>query len=724
MNRKGFTLVELLVAVAILGIITGMSIPIIRNIQLKQEDRKFRLYGDSLIAAAKLYRDSYEEDLFGRRPTGCAEVSYSQLKEKGLIKDFNDKNISCDTDGTKVKVVKLKKQYGYSYYLSCGEKNADGTVASTYRINSLSKKQEKVDDSIDPDTGADLCTPNGAINLTIDVQNSINGNQLNLKTDSTIKIELASSTGIRPSSRLLYAWSESNTATIAEEEWQEVRLKVPTEESQQSRINIGANVEARSSKLDNPELGTYYLYIRADQITNLNGEQWIPSEENTKYGIYGPYVMKKTYKLTYNLSGATSGSCSSKEVYQDKEGTVKWGTLCSSPKKTGYTFKEWNTKSDGSGTKITQDTTASQNLTVYAIWTLNVCTIHFDPNGGTFGGTTNTTQTMNYGSSNTNTFWNANGGSFAATRAGYTITPAQAWVRDGDNQTFDETINYAATDEVTLKVKWLGNLCTITFDPNGGTFNSNASNTTKTLRYGTPTTNTFWNANGGTYNAARVGYTIEPAQAWFRTTDNKTFDETANYAGEDVCPNLASGNKSVTLKVNWVAKSVKVTFNCNHGSGTTNKTYIAGAPGNKFINPCTRNGYTMLGWSASNTATSQTWSPLNGVTDNWISNNSPEKTIYAVWAREYTVTYKGGSNTTGSTPSTKCAYGQPITTADNGFKKPHYTFKNWEGKPDTCTGNVELTAAWRPNVAKIEYQTNSKNAVILESRAKYKKIER
>ena len=129
----------------------------------------------------------------------------------------------------------------------------------------------------------------------------------------------------------------------------------------------------------------------------------------------------------------------------------------------------------------------------------------------------------------------------------------------------------------------------------------------------------------------------------------------------------------------------------------------------------------MLGWSASNTATSQTWSPLNGVTDNWISNNSPEKTIYAVWAREYTVTYKGGSNTTGSTPSTKCAYGQPITTADNGFKKPHYTFKNWKGKPDTCTGNVELTANWRPNVAKIEYQTNSKNAVILESRAKYKK---
>ena len=336
---------------------------------------------------------------------------------------------------------------------------------------------------------------------------------------------------------------------------------------------------------------------------------------------------------------------------------------------------------------------------------------------------------MKYGSSNTNTFWNANGGSFAATRVGYTITPAQAWVRDGDNQTFDETINYAATDvcpnlangneEVTLKVKWLGNLCTITFDPNGGTFNSNASNTTKTLRYGTPTTGTFWNANGGTYDATRVGYAIEPAQAWFRTTDNKTFDETANYAGEDVCQNLASGDKTVTLKVKWVAKSIKVTFNCNSGSGTTSKTYVAGATGNKFINPCTKSGYTMLGWSASNDATSATWSPENGVTDNWISNNSPEKTIYAVWAKNYTLSYDKNGGTGGSTTATTCLHGRDCTVATNGFKKTGYTFTGWNTKADgtgtayangstiQLTSNKTLYARWRINVVKIRYKINS-----------------
>ena len=33
LKHKGFTLVELLVTIVILGIITGISIPIIRNIQ-------------------------------------------------------------------------------------------------------------------------------------------------------------------------------------------------------------------------------------------------------------------------------------------------------------------------------------------------------------------------------------------------------------------------------------------------------------------------------------------------------------------------------------------------------------------------------------------------------------------------------------------------------------------------------------------------------------------
>lgn len=552
-NQKGFTLIELLVTVAILGIITGMSIPVIRNIQLRNEDRKFKIYGDSLITAAKIYRDSYEEDLFGRRQTGCAEVSFSKLKEKNLIKDFNDKNISCDSAETVVKIVKLKKQYGYSYYLACGTKNPDGTMTIKYRKSSLSKKQAKVDASKDEATGLDLCTPSGAINLNINVERSLNGNPLNLTSSSIIKVRIDSSTGINPASKIQYAWSTNDNASLAELVWNEVSLKKPTESEQMTIMNTGANVEAVSGKLNKPDSGIYYLYIKADQISNLDGEPWVPSEDTPGYGKYGPYTMNKTYTLTYNLTDG-SGTCSPKEVYQNLEGTEKWGNLCASHTKIGHTFKEWNTSQDGTGTVITNDTLASQDLTVYAIWKPNTCTITFDENGGVFGGTTNKVQTMLYGRSTTNTFWNANGGSFKATKTGYHADAATAWIRTSDNQTIDETANYAATD---------------------------------------------------------------------------------------ICPALADGDQAVTLKVNWKPNQYTVSYKAGGGSGTMNNS--------------------------------------------------------------------------------KCTYGQAVTPSTNTFTKAHYTFNGWTGKPATCTGNVELTATWRANIAKIEYQTNSKNAVILESRANFKK---
>ena len=92
-NNKGFTLVELLVAVAILGIITGMSIPLIRNVRQNNEQRKYTSYGESLVQSAKLYVDSYGEDLFGHKKSGCALITYQQLEDKGLAKAYNEKKL-------------------------------------------------------------------------------------------------------------------------------------------------------------------------------------------------------------------------------------------------------------------------------------------------------------------------------------------------------------------------------------------------------------------------------------------------------------------------------------------------------------------------------------------------------------------------------------------------------------------------------------------------------
>lgn len=144
-NRKGFTMVELLVTIVIMGVITGMSWPLVRRLQEQNAKSKYSTYGDALVSAAKLYVDSYEEDLFyyeddlkeldpaiknNLKATGeliddetqCAMISSADLVNHNLIKDINMDEISCLTNYTFVIVKKKNNNYNYQYYIGCGKR--------------------------------------------------------------------------------------------------------------------------------------------------------------------------------------------------------------------------------------------------------------------------------------------------------------------------------------------------------------------------------------------------------------------------------------------------------------------------------------------------------------------------------------------------------------------------------------------------------------------------
>ena len=150
-NNRGFSLVELLVAIVILGIITGMSWPVIRRLQEDNTYRKYTNYGEILISAAKLYVDAYEKDFFlydddidklsdeeleeyrkkGQLMEGhkqCVFITFQDFKERSLIKDINMENVSCYSDYTFVRVIRDGKKYSYKYYLGCGRRNNNRLV--------------------------------------------------------------------------------------------------------------------------------------------------------------------------------------------------------------------------------------------------------------------------------------------------------------------------------------------------------------------------------------------------------------------------------------------------------------------------------------------------------------------------------------------------------------------------------------------------------------------
>ena len=62
-NSAGFTLIELIVVIAIMGIILILALPLVSKIQEANKDRKFQVYQSSIARGAKLYIDSNAKDL-------------------------------------------------------------------------------------------------------------------------------------------------------------------------------------------------------------------------------------------------------------------------------------------------------------------------------------------------------------------------------------------------------------------------------------------------------------------------------------------------------------------------------------------------------------------------------------------------------------------------------------------------------------------------------------
>ena len=128
LDDKGFTLVELLVSMSIMGLLIIMAFPTIRTIQTNNTNSKFEEYGKAAVSAAKLYTDSYAEDLFDmNNNNGQTSIDFNELVKKGLLKDINISDSTC-LNGSSVNVVKYKDDYTYCLNLVCTLKNSTNEV--------------------------------------------------------------------------------------------------------------------------------------------------------------------------------------------------------------------------------------------------------------------------------------------------------------------------------------------------------------------------------------------------------------------------------------------------------------------------------------------------------------------------------------------------------------------------------------------------------------------
>ena len=541
-NKKGFTMVELLVAMAIMGLLVIMAFPTLRAVQTNNEKKKFEEYSNAVVSAAKLYVDSYGEDIFDPdRTNQFALITIDNFVKKDLLKDINVSGSSCINGESNIRLVKYGDDYAYCLHLKCFSgssvvyetedmKGACRVFDPNPRSNPIGVPITKVTYSYPNHKTYEVEVLKGDEDYKILNPNSI-GMNFTENHDVFIKwIDKSNNHEYKPGDT--YASAINNS----------VLLETSTRKWKYS-IYFNKGIATAGTMIDNPKV----CYYGVDCI--------LPENKYSKEG--------------YSFEGWTDGT----KTYNDKENV-----------KTSI------------GSKITKD---GHRVDLTPRFVIKSCKVTYSPNNGKFNNhTSDITETINYGSyfgdnPVVNGMRNANGGYYDATKTGYHIDPATAWT-DG-TKVFDERKSYLAqnvcdlskkSNTNTLKVNWRVNQIQVKLNANGGTFaptynhaytidsngwiSYNGNNVIHTINYGGKlTTDGLLNYDNPAYlNLVKTGYLVEKGKEWNTKADGtgKIFDETLVYNATDLCSTIGSGNCTVNLYVNWKHKTCKVTYDPNGGT--------------------------------------------------------------------------------------------------------------------------------------------------------------
>ncbi|MCM1508432.1 MAG: InlB B-repeat-containing protein [Ruminococcus flavefaciens] len=394
-----------------------------------------------------------------------------------------------------------------------------------------------------------------------------------------------------------------------------------------------------------------------------------------------------TYTIKFNGNGSTSGSTASMSMVKD----VAKNLTANGFSRTGYTFKNWNKKADGSSTSYTnkqsvKNLSSTQGATVnlYAQWTPITYTVKYNGNGSTGGSTASSTHTYDTAKALT-----ANG----FTKTGHTFsgwnTKANGSGTSYSNKQSVKNLTSTSGATINLYAQWTPNKYTVSYNANGGS--GAPGNQTKT--YGVDLTLS-------STKPTRTGYT-------FSKWNTKADGSGTNYNSGG----KYTGNANLTLYAVWTPNTYTVTYNANGGSGAPSaqtKTY--GVDLTLSSTKPTRTGYTFSKWNTKADGSGTNYNSGAKYTGN------ANLTLYAVWTpNKYTVSYNanGGSGAPGNQTKT---YGVDLTLSSTKPTRTGYTFSKWNTKADGTGTNYNSGAKYTQNANLTLYaQWNSARTLSLEA---------
>lgn len=386
------------------------------------------------------------------------------------------------------------------------------------------------------------------------------------------------------------------------------------------------------------------------------GASYTPTASVTLYAHWSVI----TYTVAYNANSGSGAPSSQTKTYG-----VTLTLSSTKPTRTGYNFRGWNTKADGSGTSYAAGAsyTANAAATLYAQWTVITYTVSYNANGGTGAPSS---QTKKYGVPLV-----LDGK--VPTRTNYSFLH---WNTKSDNSgtAYTQYDNYTANASATLYAIWNA---IISYNANGGS----GAPASQTKAYGTDLTLS-------STKPTRTGLTF----AGWGTSSTAT---TVSYAAGA----KYTSNTAATLYAIW-----KYTVNFNGNGNGVNPTAQTAVYGHNvtIAGYPTRSGYRFLGWNSEQDGTGTHYAPGTSVA---VNENC---TLYAQWRKVTVSSVKVTRNGTsvGFTSTWSCSStvgGTVAVTAqyslDDGDSWHDCTLTGDATKTKVAGTDLSGTVSWSSTVA-------------------------
>ena len=636
LNKKGYTLIELLAVILIIGLILVLSTYGIIKAVKSSKEKVTTLSEKSIKEAAETYATEKNDDSNYWLDITDKENKYfcttiEELMNKGLLDKKAESTKFKKSDFVLVKKNKVTNVNSKAEILTNDNNNDDYKVCSGNIVNEKVTEYPKLDsgtsytDEIEvPFTDANT---NSNSTMTDKVcmygDSTANIKEIGVIEDNTCKLQ-----GLKQNEkyylRVCMKTSRGSYLCSNTESRSTLQVKKPTYTLSSNTLTIkynNANINGEAKYYFKSTIkGTSNINVKRCTLSNniftcdgntttIEKNIWYQSSSNQiniSYTTTGKVkVTARTVDKSNNYNESTKDFTINKyTITFIKEPADKIGGEVSNITKScyaisgqncsitsptierkGYAIIGWNTNKNA--TKSTWNANTSKNIsssaTYYPITKAYIVTIKFSTNNGSLTSPTVTSTGNTYK-------WRENNGIIERTNA--------------NGSTYSDSF---------FKIKYNG---------------STASD-------GLP------NYNYSKYlKITKTGYSVVSKEEWKCksgcTTSGKTYDQSVVYKASDFC-DATNKDCTVVLGVNWKVNTYTITYNANGGAGSMGNTIVNYGTNTAIrSNTFTKTGYTFAGWTTRTdgvddgynwTGWSGTWKYVDG--QYGISNNTLK--LYAIW---------------------------------------------------------------------------------------------